>query len=252
MALCSEGDDAVNEQEWLAGTNPLSMLQFLLGKARDRKLRLFAVACCRRIWTLLPDETGKRLVDLAERVAERKVTPGALREGMRLAGDPTGDPAAAALASCMPTAPQCQCGASLILRRGSRRSFYGCSNYPLCRNTQAYWNGLAGAAEGAALATGVPDPWAEYSMQARLLRDIFRNPFRPFPGIHPSWQTWQNSTIPALAQSLYDDRAFDRLPVLADALEEAGCQDAEILTHCRQPGVHARGCWVVDLLLGKT
>jgi hypothetical protein len=58
-------------------------------------------------------------------------------------------------------------------------------------------------------------------------------------------------TVPQIAQAIYTDRAFDRLPVLADALEDAGCADASILDHCRQPGEHVRGCWVLDLLLGK-
>jgi hypothetical protein len=62
---------------------------------------------------------------------------------------------------------------------------------------------------------------------------------------------WNESTVTELAQAIYTDRAFDRLPILADALEEAGCTDAAILEHCRGPGPHVRGCWVVDLLLGK-
>jgi hypothetical protein len=63
---------------------------------------------------------------------------------------------------------------------------------------------------------------------------------------------WRDSTIRKLAKSIYDDRAFDRLPLLADALEEAGCTDADILAHCRGDGPHVRGCWVVDLILGKS
>ncbi len=59
------------------------------------------------------------------------------------------------------------------------------------------------------------------------------------------------NTVQKIARGIYDDRAFDRMPILADALEEAGCTDIEILNHCRQPGEHFRGCWVVDLLLGK-
>ena len=66
------------------------------------------------------------------------------------------------------------------------------------------------------------------------------------------WLAWNGGTIHHLAQAIYDERAFDRLPILADALEDAGCTDAAILDHCRQPGEHVRGCWVVDLLLGKT
>jgi hypothetical protein len=61
----------------------------------------------------------------------------------------------------------------------------------------------------------------------------------------------RSPTMVALAQTIYTDRAFDRLPILADALEDAGCTDAEILAHCRGPGPHVRGCWVVDLILGK-
>jgi hypothetical protein len=82
---------------------------------------------------------------------------------------------------------------------------------------------------------------------ALLIRDIFGNPFRPVK-VAPAWRT---STGVELAQAIYDERAFDRLPILADALEDAGCTNADVLEHCRQTGIHARGCWVVDLLLGK-
>jgi len=77
------------------------------------------------------------------------------------------------------------------------------------------------------------------------------NPFRPAPHIDPAWLAGNGGTVPKLARAIYDERAFDRLPVLADALEDAGCTDADILTHCRSGGEHVRGCWVVDLLLGK-
>jgi hypothetical protein len=87
----------------------------------------------------------------------------------------------------------------------------------------------------------------EEASQCGLLRDIFGNPFRPV-AVDPAWRT---SNVTVLAQAIYDDRAFDRLPILADALEDAGCDNADILNHCRQPGEHVRGCWVVDLLLGK-
>ena len=71
---------------------------------------------------------------------------------------------------------------------------------------------------------------------------------RWLPELDPSWLT---STVIALAEGIYSDRAFDRLPILADALEDAGCDHADILAHCRGDGPHARGCWVVDLILGK-
>ena len=81
-----------------------------------------------------------------------------------------------------------------------------------------------------------------------LLRCVVGNPFRPVM-FDPEWRT---STVFALAEGIYAERAFDRLPILADALEEAGCDHAEMLSHCRGPAPHARGCWVVDLVLGKT
>jgi hypothetical protein len=84
--------------------------------------------------------------------------------------------------------------------------------------------------------------------QVRFLQDIFGNHFRPAT-ISPAWQ---NTNTVALAQAIYDERAFDRMPILRDALEDAGCDNADILNHCRQPAEHVRGCWVVDLLLGKS
>ena len=80
-----------------------------------------------------------------------------------------------------------------------------------------------------------------------ILRDTFGNPFRPV-ALDASWLT---STVVALAEGIYAGRAFDRLPILADALQDAGCDDEQVLTHCRGAGVHVRGCWVVDLLSGR-
>ena len=92
---------------------------------------------------------------------------------------------------------------------------------------------------------------AESGAQASLLRDIFGNPFRPV-AIDPAWLALDNGAIVKIAQRIYEERAFADLPILADALEEAGCTNAELLAHCRHPGPHVRGCWAVDLLLGKT
>jgi len=80
-----------------------------------------------------------------------------------------------------------------------------------------------------------------------LIRCIFDNPFRPV-AVDPSWLAFDAA---ALATGIYADRAFDRMPILADALQDAGCDNANILNHCRSDGPHVRGCWVVDLLLGK-
>jgi len=89
--------------------------------------------------------------------------------------------------------------------------------------------------------------WQDWKQVVDFLRDIFGNPFLPVV-FDPSWLT---PTVVALANSIYVDRAFDRMPILADALEEAGCDNADILLHCRGDGPHVRGCWVVDAVLGK-
>ena len=91
----------------------------------------------------------------------------------------------------------------------------------------------------------------ERTAQSELLRCMVNNPFRPASTISTDLLSWNNGSVFKLAQGIYDQRAFDRLPILADALEEAGCTNADILNHCRQPGEHVRGCWVVDLLLAK-
>jgi hypothetical protein len=80
-----------------------------------------------------------------------------------------------------------------------------------------------------------------------LLRECFGNPFRPV-SIAPAWRT---SDVMLLAGGIYDEKAFDRMPILADALQDAGCNSDEMLNHCRAPGEHVRGCWVLDAVLGK-
>src|SRR5262249_44692480 len=87
---------------------------------------------------------------------------------------------------------------------------------------------------------------AAEAREADLLRAIFGNPFRPV-AIDPSWLSWNGGTLPEMARAIYDERRFEELPVLADALERAGCADRDILAHCRGPGEHVRGCWVLDL-----
>jgi hypothetical protein len=91
---------------------------------------------------------------------------------------------------------------------------------------------------------------AEWRYQAALVREFFGNPFRP-PQIEPTWLTWNDGFIPEQAKLIYDERAFDRLPILGDALEDAGCTDRAILDHCRLSAEHVRGCWLVDALLAK-
>ncbi|MBY0522827.1 MAG: hypothetical protein K2R98_05495 [Gemmataceae bacterium] len=69
--------------------------------------------------------------------------------------------------------------------------------------------------------------------------------------VDPAWLTWDSGTVPRLTQAIAEEHAYDRLPILADALEEAGCSDTELLTHCRRGGEHAGTCWVTDLLVSQ-
>src|SRR5439155_6625563 len=95
---------------------------------------------------------------------------------------------------------------------------------------------------------------AEQAARADLavwVREIFANPFRPLPRLPPTALNWNDGTVRRLAEGIYQERAFDRLPVLADALEDAGCDNEGLLAHLRSEGAHVRGCWAVDWLLGK-
>jgi hypothetical protein len=93
--------------------------------------------------------------------------------------------------------------------------------------------------------------WAAYvhgsDINCELFRDIFGNPFRPV-ALSPAWRT---DTAVSLAGQMYESRDFSAMPILADALQDAGCDNEHILAHCRGPGPHVRGCWVIDLVLGK-
>ena len=104
------------------------------------------------------------------------------------------------------------------------------------------WKAAEESLYGFALGHMKRQPW-----HVAYLRCVFGNPFRPVT-LDPAWLT---SDVLLLARGIYADRAFDRMPILADALQDAGCDNDDMLTHCRGPGPHARGCWVVDLLTGR-
>src|SRR5262245_21922516 len=217
--------DAMTEEEWLACTDPEKMLEFLRGKASDRKLRLFAVACCRRVWHLLLDNRSRKAVEAAERYADAEAS----REELLAAKSDAKKVTGKRVTGIRDQSPQFAAVLTLSI----------CSSGP--------W--LLFVAGNAACLTEdkqKPDP-QEQQRQCELLRDIFGNPFQPVTP-DPACLT---STVKQPAEVIYTGRAFDRLPVLADALEEAGCTDAAILGHCRGGGEHVRGCWVVDLLLGN-
>jgi len=206
----------MTEAEWLACADPTPMLEFLRGKASQRKLRLFAVACCRGVSHLMTDERSRTAVDVAERYADRAAIDGELK-------------------------------AAFIQAQEAYVEASNRYNDMACR--VANGTGDETDVERAVLALAWRIGLDENKRCCVRLRDSFGPlPFRPVT-IDPAWLTL---TVKQIAQAIYDERAFERMPILADALEDAGCTDnADILNHCRQPGEHVKGCWVVDLLLDK-
>jgi len=225
----------MTEAEWLDCTDPPRMLEFLSGRASDRKLRLFAVACVRRVSQLLVPEAVQAL-EVAERVAEgladaaerRRAREAAFHAGWVSFGRHQRGRAKAAVCD--------------TLARRAREATWASQRVAgiVALQTSRSFGGDQTAARHAQLAS-----------QASLLRCLFGNPLGA-ASASPAWLAWNDGTVRKLAQVIYDDRAFDRLPLLADALEDAGCTDAAILGHCRNGGEHVRGCWVVDALLGKS
>jgi hypothetical protein len=117
--------------------------------------------------------------------------------------------------------------------------------------TGAFWRAIDHAARALCEAAGEPNWRNARGLLDRLLRDIAEAVLRRGRVAAAAWLRWQDGTIRRVAQAIYEDNRFEDLPILADALEDAGCTDAELLEHCRGEGPHARGCWVVDLLLGR-
>ena len=246
----------MREADWRTCTDSYLMLRFLWGRVSERKLRLFACACCRRIWDLL-GEPHRREIEVAERVIEGQATA----EELSAASDAARRVSDTARTK---TPSYASTWAHLAVVYTSGMFF---SENSLIALGQVVGMAAGARRDAAALEARRErrrspgrDPSqrrrpnrlkAEQGEQARLLRDVFGPlPFRDVP-VAPSWLTWNGGTVPRLARAIYDERAFDRLPVLADALEEAGCTNAEVLGHCREPGPHVRGCWVPDLLLGR-
>jgi hypothetical protein len=236
----------MTESEWLSATHPRSMLEFLRGKASDRKLRLFACACCRRTWNLLRDVRSQQAIEIAERYADGLAGEEELRAALGLA-----------LAAHQAIWNDSSRTAGLTregLNNAELESEAALAVWRTCKPSQAYVGSVtiayapllpAAYAVGNSGAGGIA---SERAVQASLLRDIFGSLLFRSVSLPADWLAWQDRTLRRMAQAIYDERAFDRLPVLADALEEAGCNDPDILGHCRQPGPHFRGCWVVDLL----
>jgi hypothetical protein len=245
----------MTEAEWLALDRPVDLFR-LKGERRrsGRKLRLFAVACCRRKWDLLVDPRSRRAVEAHEEYADGLIEKAALASASDEAGDATRDfgrridqdgvknRAAWAVAQLQVRLKAEVVAISITLVAGWE-AYIPLQNLPTLSGEDNEER-VAGYSRNQAAMR------AEEQAQAGLFREIFGNPFRPLT-IDPAWLDWNGGTIPRLAEAIYRERAFDRLPILADALEEAGCADADLPAHCRREAGHVRGCWALDALLGR-
>jgi hypothetical protein len=235
---------AMTEAEWLACAEPRPMLEFLRARASDRKLRLFGVACCHDIWPLFTDDRSRVAVEVAERYADGRATPCEMDAAWKGAGDSRD--LAFGTQSTAPRRHQSRLG------RTTSWAAYKLVDSPPenCDSLDVIWGNVKEAAEFARDIRGKVRLLK--ASQADLLRDVFGNPFRPLPGLPTSVIAWNDSTLCRIAEGIYEERAFDRLPILADALLDAGCDNEDLLAHCRSDGPHVCGCWALDLILGKT
>jgi hypothetical protein len=233
-----------NENDWIFSTDPDEMLRALTGKRKltPRKQRLFCVGCCRQILDAM-EEVCRRAVEMAERYADGEAT----LEEMTAARD------------------------AGMRRNRSRFDIHGfiramkspekAAQTGMARRcweaTEATTRPRAPVPGKVIQAVGISQIFLETQGSfgfkdspalAGVLRDVAGNPFRP-PTFDPVWRT---ANVAGLAGTIYQQRTFDRMPILGDALEEAGCTDPAMLAHCREAGPHVRGCWVLDLLLGKS
>lgn len=248
----------MTEAKWLARTRYVlprlnAQIRFLSKQERNRRrLRLFACACCRRMWELLRLDAARRIVELSEAHAD-----GAVSEAEVLAAHDHPDLADMEALLRGERGDRTQFSARVIyaieaamfLASPDFYSFNGGPSFVVQLTSHLpagdFLPNPGWYSGGQQL--GVMSDEVELAEKAKLLRDIFGNPFRPVTAD----PTWLSSTVVALARGMYDSRDFAAMPILADALQDAGCDNNDILDHCRGTGPHVRGCWVVDTVLGK-
>jgi hypothetical protein len=209
----------MTEAEWLACDQPERMMKRFYPRPSARKYRLFSCVCCRHAWEVsreVPSPLAVRAIEVAERYAEGLATKADLED----------------------------CRTRLFdVIRGRRSADHDSAAY--CVTGQRNVMDAKEASRLSRRASCSPD---EASIQVGFNKDIFGNPFRPAV-FSPSWRT---DTAISLARTMYDSREFSAMPILADALQDAGCDSDDVLTHCRDANAtHVRGCWVCDLVLGK-
>ena len=220
----------MTEEEWLACEEPWRLL--IQAGHQRRKLGLWQVACCRRLAGHLRSKWLQQALTLAERYAEGEVGADALVPYTRAEWTDYCEKTKLRLLPAELTAAD----AVLWTVAGAGHSPTIISSYVL---------------DALRFATNVAERTVVVETEAKLhvslFRDVFGNPFR-LVALDPTWLT---SDVLALASQMYELREFSAMPILADALQDAGCTNEDVLTHCRTAGEHVRGCWVLDLVLGK-
>ena len=253
----------MTETEWATATNPLEMLQLLRtsGKESERKLRLFAVACCRRMWHLIPVREAKACLDVAERYAEGLAGAGEMGAAVRSSMQACDVQSRLQVEAGRPWGPV-EAQAINAIGRAHRTEGGGRGSTLLATAAALAVAEILKSRGGEEIGPGFAErkeslERAEHANLAALLRDLFGPlPFHPVP-LPPSVKTWNDGTIAKLAEAAYQERALpsgeldrERLAVLADALDEAGA-DAVLIDHLRGPGPCVRGCFVLDLLTDR-
>lgn len=216
--------EASSESRWLTTTHLSDLFQEFftqedigLSLLSERKLRLFACVCARHFTPLLFDKRSEDAIEIAEWFCDSKAEVN-----------------------------------DLLQAESSAREVVGKYRGVAAHAAEAVANALNSSSLSAASAVSEEiregtSRDEEIANRCDLLRDIFGNPFSPIES-DPRWRT---SNVVDLAQVIYDERAFEKMPILSDALMDASCDSEEIIAHCRGDGPHVRGCWVVDLLTGR-
>jgi hypothetical protein len=209
-------------EQWDASRAPRKMFPHVRECGDLRKLRLFACACCRAVWDRLKNADCRRGVEVAEQFADGEASDKTRKDADRRVS-------------------------AVLDVRGKRDLLRLCASWALVSRDKWKVSFAAEVASHNSLCV-VKGPRIQRT-QADLLRCIFGNPFRDQVKFDRKWRT---DTAVSLARGMYESRDFGAMPILADALQDAGCEQPDILSHCRDAhATHVRGCWVVDLVLGK-
>lgn len=237
----------MTEAGWLNGSDHGEMIDYVQESAKGRQVRLLCLACCRRVWGYLTDVRSRAAVEAMEIEVERPDSP--LLDELQ-----TPRPHVWLVARSATVAVSNADTPLIATRHASETVVLTAAGYtgeplgtPLNAAIHAACEALQEAESRVTDVDFDDTDTDEEAAQRELMRDIFGNPFRPVTFS----AEWRTETAVALARQMYESREFGAMPILADALQDAGCDDADILNHCRGDGPHVRGCWVVDLVLGK-